>query len=89
MPSGLSAFDAFRPFINLQSSMDLIKSVQLFLAKIISYEGVNNVSTNAKELAEKIGIVPEFEKETIVCQRKIKMTTIFLCGSISSLSWYV
>ncbi|KAK2715237.1 hypothetical protein QYM36_010025, partial [Artemia franciscana] len=45
--------------------MDLIKSVQLFLAKIISYEGVNNVSTNAKELAEKIGIVPEFEKETI------------------------
>ena len=63
---------------DLQNSMDITKSLQLFLTKMRSDEGVNNVITNAKELREKIGIVPEFEKETTAHQWKIK--AIFLRG---------
>ncbi|KAJ8896599.1 hypothetical protein PR048_001943 [Dryococelus australis] len=52
---------------DLQSSMDL-----RFLENMRSEEGLNNVIMDAKELAEKVGVVAEFEKETQVRPRKIK-----------------
>lgn len=57
---------------DLQSSMDLVKSVQRFLEKMRSDEGLNNVITGANELAEKVGVAAEFEKETQVRPRKTK-----------------
>ncbi|KAJ8875111.1 hypothetical protein PR048_023002 [Dryococelus australis] len=57
---------------DLQSSMDLFKSAQRFLENIRAEEGSNNVITDAKGLAEKVGVAAEFEKETQVCPRKIK-----------------
>nr|XP_016854909.1 PREDICTED: zinc finger MYM-type protein 1-like [Anolis carolinensis] len=56
---------------NLQSSMDLIKSVQSFLEKMRSDEGLNSVIKDAKELAEKIDVAADFEKETLVQPRKV------------------
>ncbi|XP_062829405.1 zinc finger MYM-type protein 1-like [Anolis carolinensis] len=56
---------------NLQSSMDLIKSVQSFLEKMRSDEGLNSVIKDAKELAEKIDVAADFEKETLVGPRKV------------------
>ncbi|XP_062828343.1 zinc finger MYM-type protein 1-like [Anolis carolinensis] len=41
--------------IDLQSSMDLIKSVKTFLEGMRSDEGLNSIITDAKELAEKNG----------------------------------
>jgi hypothetical protein len=57
---------------DLQSSMNLIKSVQEFLENLRSDDGVNGVITDATELADKIGVSAEFEKETKVRPRKIK-----------------
>lgn len=57
---------------DLQSSMDLIKSVRSFLEKMRSDQGLNSVIIDAKELAEKINVPAEFEKEHQVRPRKVK-----------------
>ncbi|XP_062829387.1 uncharacterized protein LOC100558310 [Anolis carolinensis] len=56
---------------NLQSSMDVIKNVKSFLEKMRSDEGLNGVIKDAKELAEKIDVAADFEKETLVGPRKV------------------
>uniref|UniRef100_A0A803SRA8 TTF-type domain-containing protein n=1 Tax=Anolis carolinensis TaxID=28377 RepID=A0A803SRA8_ANOCA len=48
---------------DLQSSMDLIKSVKSFLERMRSDQGLNSVIIDAKELAEKIDVAADFEKE--------------------------
>ncbi|XP_016847832.1 zinc finger MYM-type protein 1-like [Anolis carolinensis] len=58
--------------IDLQSSMDLIKSVKTFLERMRSEEGLNNVITDAKELAKKIDAAADFEKEPLSRSRKVK-----------------
>lgn len=57
---------------DLQSSMGLIKSIQSFLENMRSDDGFNSVITDAKELAEKIGVIADFEKEVQVRPRKVK-----------------
>ncbi|KAJ8867944.1 hypothetical protein PR048_031753 [Dryococelus australis] len=56
---------------DLQNSMDLVKSEQR-LENMRSEEGLTNIITNAKELAERVGVAAEFGKETQVRPRKIK-----------------
>ncbi|XP_016850373.2 uncharacterized protein LOC100552400 [Anolis carolinensis] len=57
--------------IDLQSSMDLIKSVKTFLERMRSEEGLNSVITDAKELAGKIDATSDFEKEPLPRLRKV------------------
>nr|XP_008105126.1 PREDICTED: zinc finger MYM-type protein 1 [Anolis carolinensis] len=57
--------------IDLQSSMDLIKSVKTFLERMRSEEGLNSVITDAKELAGKIDATSDFEKEPLPRPRKV------------------
>nr|XP_016846904.1 PREDICTED: zinc finger MYM-type protein 1-like [Anolis carolinensis] len=57
--------------IDLQSSMDLIKSVKTFLERMRSEEGLNSIITDAKELAEKIDATADFEKEQEPRPRKV------------------
>lgn len=54
---------------DLQSSMGLIKS---FLENMRSDDGFNSIITDARELAEKIGVITDFEKEVQVYPRKVK-----------------
>ncbi|KAJ8883334.1 hypothetical protein PR048_015177 [Dryococelus australis] len=53
---------------DLPSSMDLVKSVHRFLDNVRSEEGLNNVITDVKELADKSVLLPK----TLVRPRKIK-----------------
>nr|XP_016850957.1 PREDICTED: zinc finger MYM-type protein 1-like [Anolis carolinensis] len=57
--------------IDLQSSMDLIKSVKTFLERMRSEDGLNSVITDAKELAGKIDATSDFEKEPLPRPRKV------------------
>lgn len=47
-----------RKVVNLQSALKLIESVKTFLDNMRSENGLNSVITDAKELAEKLGISP-------------------------------
>lgn len=58
--------------VNLQSALKLIESVKTFLDNMRSENGLNSVITDAKELAEKLGISPEFTDEVVVRPRKTK-----------------
>lgn len=57
---------------DLQSSIDLIESVKEHMIKMRSEEGLNSVIVDARELAEKINLEPNFEKESLVRPRKIR-----------------
>lgn len=57
---------------DLQSSMNLIKSIQRFLEKMKFNENIHNIITYVKDFAGKIGVAAELEKETHVCLRKTK-----------------
>lgn len=65
--------------INLQSSLKLIESVKTFLSNMRSETGLNGVITDAKELAEKIDVSPEFPDEVVVRARKIKRQFFYEC----------
>lgn len=57
---------------DLQSSIDLLKSVKSFFETMRSEEGLNSVITDAKELAEKIDVAGDFEQEKTVRPRRVK-----------------
>lgn len=63
--------------VNLNSAMTLIESVKSFLIKMRTENGFNNVVTDAKELADKLGISSEFPNETVV-RARIKVKRQFL-----------
>lgn len=58
--------------VNLQSALKLIESVKAFLGSMRSENGLSSVITDAKELADKLGISPEFTDEVLVRPRKMK-----------------
>ncbi|KAG5882056.1 hypothetical protein JTB14_007718 [Gonioctena quinquepunctata] len=64
---------------DLQSSMDLIESVKSFLEKMRSDQGLDSV-IDAKELAEKINVTANFEKEILVRPRKVRRQFFYESG---------
>lgn len=61
-----------RQDVHLQSALKLIESVKKFLETMRTETGLNSVITDAKELAEKLGITPEFQEESQVRPRMSK-----------------
>lgn len=58
--------------VNLQSALKVIESVKEFLCSMRSENGLGSVITDAKELADKLGIRQEFTDEVMVRPRKTK-----------------
>lgn len=58
--------------VNLQSALKLIESVKAFLGSMRTENGLSSVITDAKELADKLEISPEFTDEVLVRPRKMK-----------------
>lgn len=58
--------------VNLPGAVKLIESVKEFLNGMRSENGLNSVMTDARELAEKLEVAPEFPAEVQVRPRKAK-----------------